>query len=601
MKIHVLFVLLFSLSAQALDTQSRGGSFSLEDLSGALSGQTPLEPQVDCFDPAQTPACGQINRQYCNTLRSNQGRATDPTGNVNVGQSARSQMSELDRANLQDLTRMLPELPADLRREVERPVARVAELLRTENDSRNWYRDVARVREDIESKVRSVANRRADEALRSRLPRGQRATNLDKSNERDQQFRELMDTVARAKMVTSPTWPRMNNVFARVKEDMTAVINTLPLTPEEKQQRINRINSTNLTTPFGVRVGGGVGRIMESDCRTNMVNAMYMDLSNSLTVCAGLANGFQSENSIYFTLAHELAHSFNVKFMQEENSSPRFSTLNERLVETNGNMPCDEYARVDAASRLENNFNCGREEYNRFMNCVSGLDPQTIPPRPNRQFEMFQFFEQMNFCRILDRREGLAYMNPNEFADRNFGRMISSGLQEFTGSTPARARALIVPAYYITQEKRCNPTRSCVETSKVAELRMAFAAPAEACSIVAERGAENESDWYAQKAMIIRLRSMTDIRARRELVAGSMGIFCGYSYTRPLSERDQSALEKELEKMALEGGLSGEGDHHSSNEERISAIMTEDMASLLQCTNPQGTTPGTSNYQSCRL
>ncbi len=602
MKTYVLSILLFSFSAHALDTQSNGGSFSLADLTGALSGDSTLEPQVDCFDPQQTPVCGQINRQYCNSLNSNQGRATDPTGNVNVGQSPRSQMSELDRANLQDLTRMLPEIPADLRREIERPVARVAELLRTENDSRNWYRDVARVREDIESKVRSVANRRADQALRTSLPRGQRATSIDRSSERDQQYRALMDTVSRAKMVTSPNWSRMNNVFARVKEDMVAVVNTLPLTPEEKQQRLERINSTNLTTPFGVRVGGAVGQLMESDCRTNMVNAMYMDLTRSLTVCAGLANGYQSENAIYFTLAHELAHSFNMKFLQDQNSSPRFSTLNERLIETNGNMPCDEYARVTETSRNENNFNCGREEYNTFMNCITGLNPESAGPTvvPS-QSEISQHFSQMNYCSILDQKQGLAFMNPNEFSDRRFGQMVSSPLQEFTGSTPSNGRAMLSPAYFIVQETRCNTTRTCQEAEQTAQLRMALASPPPACSTISTRGAENESDWYAQKAMIIRLRSMTDIRARREFVAGSMGLFCGYTYSRPLSERDQTKLQEEIMKIAMAGGLGGDADHHASNEERISAVMTEDMASLLQCTNPQTTTPGTSNYQSCRL
>ncbi|MCP6412599.1 hypothetical protein NL483_29050, partial [Klebsiella pneumoniae] len=76
---------------------------------------------------------------------------------------------------------------------------------------------------------------------------------------------------------------------------------------------IQRINNTRLTPPFGVRLGGRIGRILEQDCRSTMVNAMYLDLTGSLTVCAGFVNGYQSESSLYFTLAHELAHSFNLK------------------------------------------------------------------------------------------------------------------------------------------------------------------------------------------------------------------------------------------------------------------------------------------------
>lgn len=596
MKITAMLFVLISFSVFGVEPDAGGGSFSLNDLNQALSGERPLQPTVDCFDPRETPVCGDINRQYCRNMTANQGRATDPTGNVNVGKSERSQISEVERLNLVNLTTMLPALPADLRSELERPVARLATLVQSENDSRNWYKDVARVRAEMTSKIQDVANRRADVSLRTRVPRGQRATRADRTAERDEQFRALMDTVSRAKMTTSPNWPRINNVFARVKEDLLSVINTLPLTPEEKQQRINRINSTNLSTPFGVRVGGVLGQIMESDCRTNMVNAFYLDLNNSLTICGGIANGFQSENALYFTLAHELAHSFNQKFLQDENSSPRWSRLNERLLATNGNMPCDEYTRVTNESRNENSFNCGRDTYTNFMNCVSGLTPDDIPPSDNQASAM-QVLRQMNVCSVLDRDQGLAFMNPNEFADRNFNRLVSSTLQEFVGSTPVNGRALLSPVYLVAQEKRCNPSRSCAEVSTDAALRMGLNSPP-VCRAIADRGAENESDWYAHKALTLRLRSMTDVRARRELVAGSMGLFCGNTYTRSPSEKDLGRLQAEFIKIAAEGGM--ENDNHASNGDRQNAMMTEDMASLLQCSRPEGASAPAS-YQSCRL
>ncbi|MES2527313.1 MAG: hypothetical protein V4598_09500 [Bdellovibrionota bacterium] len=586
MKITAMLFVLISFSAHALD---------LDVITRTLN--TPPIPQIDCFDPRETPVCGDINRQFCRNLSTNGLTATDSTGVINVGKSQRSQISEIERANLVDTTRILPALPEDLRRELTRPIARLTQLVQTENDSRNWYRDVSRARADIAEKVRSVANRRADASLRTRLPRGQRATDADKTAERDRQFRGLMDTVSNAKMTSSPTWPRINNVFAKVKEDMLAVINTLPLTPEEKQQRIEKINTTNLSTPFGLRMGGVLGQIMEDDCRTNMVNALYLDLTNSLTICQGLANGFQSENSLYFTLAHELAHSFNLKFLQDENSTPRWGRLNERLVSSNGNMPCEEYARLTEQSRNENDIQCGRNEYNTFMNCVSGQNPEQVLSPVMGQAQAAQLFNVANFCSILDQKQGLAFMNPNEFADRNFGRIVSSVLQEFSGATPPNGRELLSPAYHIVQETRCNTTTPCSTTALSAQLRMGLNPPA-VCNVIAERGAENEADWYAQKAMIIRLRTMTDIRARRELVAGSMGLFCGETYRRPLSEDDQKKLEEEILKIAAGGGFGD--DHHASNADRQNSIMTEDMASLLQCTRPEST-EATSGYQSCRL
>jgi hypothetical protein len=405
-----------------------------------------------------------------------------------------------------------------------------------------------------------------------------------------------MEIFSEAKVESSPNWPRIQNVFVRVKQDMTSVINTLPLTPEEKRERIARINQTNLSYPFGVRVGGVVGSIVESDCRTNMINAMYMPFTGTLTVCAGFLNGYQSENSVYFTLAHELAHSFNLKQVQNTNSVPRWSRLQARLLETNGNMPCEEFTRRKTEERNSPDaYQCGRSEYNNFMNCLNG----NRTPGTSAQDDIRALMNKVGYCDILDRRQGLAYMNPNEFADRRLPRLVSSDMQEYNGPALTSARGMLSPAYFVAQESRCHPSTSCESVLSDYQLMATVGTNPPACMSNSELGAENESDWYAHKAMIVKLRNMTDIRERRQFVAGSMGLFCPFSYSRSLNDKDLARLEKEIARITQEGGM--DDDNHASSKERISAAMTEEMGSLLQCTRPSGEKAPPASYQSCRL
>lgn len=587
---NLLFIILISFTAIAEETSQ---SLSLSQLNDLLS-TTPQGPKVDCFDPNETPACEKITEQYCNDLGTNGGRLTDPTGSVNIGMSQKSELSEMERANLVDITRALPRLPQDLQRELQRPVERLSRLIEQENNSKSWYRDVSRVRNQIAEGIQDVANKRADTSLRAKIPRGQRATSADKAAERDAQYRSLMETFTQAKVDSSPNWPRIQSVYEKVKQDMITVLNTLPLTAEEKQQRLDKISQTRLSYPFGVRMGGVIGQIMESDCRTNMINAMYMPFTGTLTVCAGFLNGYQSENSLYFTLAHELAHSFNLKQIQNQTSQPRWSRLYQRMMETNGNVPCDEYNQLNTSERARpDSYNCGSESYNTFMNCLNN-QRQAAPSNPNAAFAAEP---RINYCEITDRRQGLAFMNPNEFVDRNFPKVVSSTMQEYTGPALIGARGMLMPAYGIVQATKCSPEKPCSEILQAERVRAAFGSTPPQCTRNSEIGAENESDWYAHKAMTLKLRNMTDIRARRQLVAGSMGLFCPFSYSRTLEDKDQKRLEEEFSKIAAEGGMSE--DHHSTNEERIAATMTDEMASLLQCTKPGPIAPP--GYQGCRL
>lgn len=584
MKFTFAFALLVPLFSYAQNSFLQG--FSLDV----------IEPQVDCFDPKTTPACTDINRAYCTNLAANEGNMTDSTGVIRVGKSQKSQLSEIERANLVDLTRSVTSLPADLRNAIQGDITKLQKLIDTENDSRNWYRDVSRTRNNIAYKVRDLAEKKADVSLREKLPRGQRATSADTAAERDLRERELFEIISRAKFETSPNWGKLNSVLTQVKEDMLSVIDTLPLTAAEKAERVRKVYETNLTSPFGLRIGGVLGRIMEQDCRTNMVNAMYMAMDGSLTVCAGFLNGYQSESALYFTLAHELAHSFNLNQLQNQNSSPRWSLFNQRLIETNANIPCDEYERVTNLSRNQESYQCGSESYNKFLGCLTGLTPSTLPV--TGPYQDISAYNKVNLCGVTDRSQGLAYMNPNEFADRNFARLVSGREQEYTGRPMENARGMLSPAYEIVQEKRCHPEKTCEEVLRTATLRVQIGTTTPACMSISQRGQENESDWYAHKAVILRMRKTTDLRQRREMAAASMVFFCPFRYMRTPTEKQVKELEREMERMAEEdNGDAASQDHHSSNDERTNAIMTEEMASLLQCTRPAETT----SYQGCRL
>lgn len=588
-------MLAFFIPFSGFAQRTPGQSFSLEELSTALN--RPVEPQVDCFDPNTTPECGNISRTFCTNLATSEGNMTDASGTINVGKSKKSQLSEIERMNLVDLTRALPALPADLQKAIRNDIAKLQTLIDQENDSQKWYRDVSKTRNDIAYRVRDVAEKRAQVSLRKKLPAGQKATNADEIAERDLHEKELFELISRAKMESSPQWDKLKNVLAQVKQDMTSVIETLPLTPEEKAERLQKVNNTNLTSPFGLRLGGVFGRIMEQDCRTNMINAMYMFLDGTLTVCAGFLNGYQSESSLYFTLAH----AFNLKQLQTQNSTPRWSSYYQKLVETNGNIPCDQLERVKAEARGQDNYQCGSESYNKFLGCLTGLTPETLPIES--PYQDVSAYNKVDFCSITDKAQGLAYMNPNEFADRNFSRMFTDAQMEFTGRPMVNARGYLSPAYEVVQEKRCHPQKTCVEVLAHAKLRVQVGSFPPACTKISLRGQENESDWYAHKAMLLKMRRTQDVRQRREIAASSMAFFCPYKYSRAPSAEQLKELEKEIERLAEEGGHGGGGsnDHHASNEDRIQSIMTEEMASLLQCTNPTTASARSASYQSCRL
>lgn len=587
MKLILLPLLTFTLSAFALDVEQMGQ---------ILSGEIPLAPGTDCYDPVNTPRCGQITAAYCRQLAFTGGHASDGSGEVNIGKSEKSQISQIEREGLDDLVRSLPSLPEDLKRALQKPVADLAALLTREADEKKWYRDVSKVRGKIADKIEDVARRRADAALRSRFSGGRRPTREDRDAERDLQERQLREIVTRARMESSPKWGRLTEIFAHVKRDMVDVVNSLPLTPEEKAKRLERIARTDLSFPFGIRMGGKIGEIIDDDCTHNMVNAFYMPFTGTLTVCAGLVNGYQSENALYFTLAHELAHSFNQFQLQSAEASPRSGPLSERLMSSNGNIPCQEYQtlKTRVTSRAPS-FPCGSEKYTNFITCLNETrvsDPNLLVN--SETAGIGQVLSGLKVCDIADQRQGEAYMNPNLYADRNFATLTEGSQQEFTGAPVPGARNTMVPVYRLTQELRCQQgTPNCPEalgTVAVEMLNEIDTPPA--CLGNASVAAENESDWYAHKAMLAKLQRDSNIRTRREMVASSMGLFCGAGYRRPLTEKQEEELMHEIDKIAEDLA----SDTHADNDHRIDSIMTEEMGQLLQCVREDEP-----NYQSCKL
>ena len=180
-------------------------------------------------------------------------------------------------------------------------------------------------------------------------------------------------------------------------------------------------------------------------------------------------------------------------------------------------------------------------------------------------------------------------------------RLVSSVTQELSVPAIESSRIMLAPAYEIVQEKRCHPEKPCSETYESARVRAMMGTTPPACLRISQRGQENEADWYAHKAMTMRLRSVTDIRQRRELVAASMGVFCGFSYSRVTSDKDKLKIEKELERLIEAGEIGAGEDNHAPSGHRISAAMTDEIASLLQCTKEKDKANAKPSYQSCRL
>ena len=574
----ILPFLLLSTQAFAFEVSAD----KINDVTKLLSLDT-VGPQVDCFDPQTTPSCTEITKRFCSDLSQNQGHMKNSTGAFNVGPSAKSKLSSMDIDDLRNLSNSLPRLPRDMQKKLKKHLEELKKAVAAEADSTEWYTRINIIKSDIFTAIDDLAVTRGRDSLKKKIPQGSKATDADILGEKTFQFNDMIDSITKAKVEVSPNWPRIQGIFTKVKTDMLKVINDSPFSPADKAARIAKINETNLGMPIGLKVGGTLGDILNQDCRSNMMNALYMDSTKSLTVCMGMINGYTSEASLYFILSHELAHSFNQALLSKTaaSTSPA-AKIRARIIEGNGQLSCEEYQKLDQTDTGPEVSYCATGPYDNFLGC---LTKGRLPPK-NSADEGKGFIKRMDYCAMEDQSTGLAYMNPTVHFNRNFENAANSPFspQGYEGNAiPGRLETGIL-GFIIAQEIKCRPGAKCKDL-----LNSILSAPAPAepqglapdCETKAEMASENEADWFARKAVAIDLSRISDVREKREFAASSMAYFCDFKYYNMTADQKASAMEliAEMQEHAPE-------DNHGDDDERLEAIMIPEIATQLQCTLP---------------
>ena len=578
-------IAIISLFSPASYSQTKNLAPLLDTLNGSL-GKIP----VDCNDPSQTPECKQVSDQYCEKLSAHEGNFDS----MKLGKSAKSSLSEIDKRDLTTLVDGVKFLSPELA--ILKPgLKKLADALASESDTQAWYKKLGEVRKEISGQIDALAakNAKANLSKKTKSP-----TQADKDFELFRERGRLMDLITEAKFKANPRWAKIEEVFNKVKSSMISEVQNMDLTNEEVTIRTNKIIETTLSYPSGMKTIGPLGELVNKDCRSNMLNALYNVATRSLTICAGLVNGVESESSLYMVMAHELAHSFNYIRLGSLQRSP-IDHYVQAIIETNGNIPCDQWLDLRGAFiGFAPGPYCDQSKYTGLLKCL--MKDNQLPHAKSisdaqRDFE--EYYQKMDLCSLADTKSGLVYKNPKELIDRLYPKLFTREPTGYAGSIPKDLAALSIDPYVMAQEMKCRPQVKCEDTlQELLRTRAPSPLPADApCLRDAERTVENESDWYAQKIVRSFIASRKGIRERRELAASTMAILCDYTYfERPELKTLITELQQELRKKS--------GDVHAEDSDRRNSFMTSEMADLLSCVNSP-TTPhtGTHSYQGCKL
>jgi hypothetical protein len=586
MKVLPLF-LMAALCSPSAFSQTQTLAPLLETLNGSLG-----KVNADCNDPSQTPECKQISNQFCEKLTANEGNFDK----MSLGRSKKSALSEVDRADLMSLIEgskyLAPELVS-----LKPGLQKLSQVMASEKDSTDWYKKLGDVRKALSSEIEVLS---AKSAKRSLSKKTSSPTKEDRDFEHFRERGRLLDLVTEAKFKANPRWLKVEEVFNKVKAAMIKEVQSMDFPAEDKTLRINKITETTLSYPSGLKTIGPLGELIKKDCRNNMLNAVYNSATRSLTICAGLVNGVQSEGSLYMVMAHELAHSFNYNNLGHLEKSPLDSYI-QAIFETNGNIPCDQWMDLrNVFIGIPPGLSCDQAPYTNLLKCLmknNQLTPEASMAQNQKEFE--EYFEKMNLCTLADKKSGLVHKNPKELVDRLYPKLFTREPMGYEGSIPKGLEKLSIDPYVMAQEMKCQPKFNCTETLKELKMtRQPVAASTDpACIRDSHRSVENEADWYAQRILRSYVASLKGIRQRREQAGSALAILCDYSYVqvdRPELKRVISDLQEELRKSS--------GDVHAEDGDRRSSFMTPEMADLLSCVNSPSTPhSGSQSYQSCKL
>jgi hypothetical protein len=263
-------------------------------------------------DASPRPSCTNMADQFCAQLWSpkNKGNLDTLSGKVRLGKSEKSDMTQARKVDLEALVDALPRLPEDLQSKVSPLLSKLKVLLSQEQDSEAWYNAVNEVENGFWELARSVSNQRVIQLHpnwarleKSRLTIEQRAAF-------ETSFWDVKNQVTAAKYENHPNWLRVTKLYKQVKEDLLDEIPKWNLPSKLKKNLLARVREVSLKMPSAdPRISDNESEAEIANCATTRVDAFHAQRHRTFTVCAGEFNSFQSDASLYATMAHEVGHS----------------------------------------------------------------------------------------------------------------------------------------------------------------------------------------------------------------------------------------------------------------------------------------------------
>lgn len=294
--------------------------------------------------------CADISDRICNDLwsKEHKGFLKVSDGEIRVGVSPKSHLDVAVIEYWRSLVESEPYLPSDFRQTVHPILTALAVDLAHEAGALAWKKRAAAHLYRWRNAIDDVAEARAIERAPSLKKLTEADLTFDQTVFKQRVANKLRAQIIEAQYLHHPNWLRVERVFAQVKQDLVAALASLNITLEQRQELAAKIQSVKLSLPYSDpdRLG------LEESCSTTEKNAMYVQVHNAFSVCAGFFNSLASDTSLYRIMAHEISHSIDpIAFAKDQwrLHSPLSHQL-KRLIGSHGKaIPCDEWANVIAS------------------------------------------------------------------------------------------------------------------------------------------------------------------------------------------------------------------------------------------------------------
>jgi hypothetical protein len=406
--------------------------------------------------------------------------------------------------------------------------------------------------------------------------------------------REWMDTV----YLESPEWKRAKVLFVKVQKEILALIDTMGLDEESANFMRQKVASVQLTLPYEDPRQIGAG----GDCSSTDINAFYNSFHHKFTVCIGMLNTVTSDGSLFFLMAHEIAHAIDPSNLSRSmfKQKTAVAKLVGKAYQTNGNIPCGEWqAEKDKALAPTTYVYALPASVNSVTQCLvdrSNIKPitpesldyamQIITGSVMNSHASQQIFTLLSQKQIVEEgaiTDNGIYMDPQALLARSTENLVidyySSGelnvgavfVQELRclqqvpdkGEFVAFAEAMensskIITAYYENESRYMGQNSQNLQGFNISK-------PA----------GEDFSDWVAFQIYPSFLKSIDSIENRRNALLSGQTIFCSPSGIEELAMQKVTS-EKKWAKTV-----------HPLDRLRRMRFFTPEVAELVNCTRDE--------------